>query len=217
MTNDGFSVVGRQWSMTNSWMTMNVGGKNRRASRARRHHCQIWVRGYPDATQLDLTGMLELCINSPSVRLYPRAPSPISDDALAAIAMTPGADSPSTLSICLLRGPLEDFVRYSGYEASKWLIDLAHDICDPADRRGSLLVRKERGRLRQQWFPVATTDPLTASIYRYDLPGGITVGLSKISRRVRKSVIDATGNASTMANRVKGAMESGGRRRQHVH
>jgi hypothetical protein len=81
------------------------------------------------------------------------------------------------------------------------LIDLAHDICDPADCRGSLLVWKEP---RQQWRPVATTDPLTASIYRYDLPVGITVGLSKISRRVRKSVTDATGNASTMADRVKG-------------
>jgi hypothetical protein len=56
----------------------------------------------------------------------------------------------------------------------------------------------------QQWHPVATTDPLTASIYRYKLPVGITVGLSKISRRVGKSVTDATGNASTMANRVKG-------------
>jgi len=112
--------------------------------------------------------------------------------------MTPGANSPSTPSICLLRGPLSDFVRYSRQEASKWLIDLAHDICDPADQRGSLVVWKE------QWRPVATTDPLTASIYRYELPVGITVGLSKISRRVPKSVTDVTGNASTMANRVKG-------------
>ena len=51
---------------------------------------------------------------------------------------------------------------------------------------------------------VATTDPLTASIYRYDLPVGITVGLSKISRCVWKSVIAATGRASTMVDRVKG-------------
>jgi hypothetical protein len=150
---------------------------------------------------LDLTGILELRVNSPSVRLYPVAQPMISDDILAATAMTPGANSPSTPSICLLRGPLDDFVRYSRQEASKWLIDLAHDICDPADHRGSLLVWKEP---RQQWLPVATTDPLTASIYRYDLPVGITVGLSKISQRVRKSVTTATGNASTMADRVKG-------------
>ena len=58
--------------------------------------------------------------------------------------------------------------------------------------------------MEQQWLPVATTDPLTASIYRYDLPVGTTVGLSKISQRLRKSVTTATGNASTMADRVKG-------------
>ena len=150
---------------------------------------------------LDLTGILELRVNSPSVGLYPVAQPTISDDILAATAMTPGTNSPSTPSICLLRGPLDDFVRYSRQEASKWLIDLAHDICDPADQRGSLLVWKEP---RQQWCPVSTTDPLTASIYRYDLPVGITVGLSKISQHVGKSVTTATGNASTMADRVKG-------------
>jgi hypothetical protein len=57
---------------------------------------------------------------------------------------------------------------------------------------------------QHQRHPVATTAPLTASIYRYDLPVGITVGLSKISRRARKSVSTATGNAGTMADRVKG-------------
>jgi len=155
---------------------------------------------YPDATPLDLTGILELRINSPSVRLYPVAQTTISDDILAATAMTPGANSPSTPSICLLRGPLDDFVQYSRKEASKWLTDLAHDICDPADHRGSLLVWKEP---RQQWCPVATTDPLTASIYRYDLLVGTTVGLSKISQRVRKSITTATRNASTMTDRVK--------------
>jgi len=157
---------------------------------------------YSDATPLDLTGILELRVNSPSVRLYdPVAQPTISDDILAVTAMTPGAKSPSTPSVCLFRGPLDEFVRYSRQEASKWLIDIAHDICDPADHRGSLLVWKEP---QQQWCLVATTDPLTASTYRYDLPVGITVGLSKISQRLRKSVTTTTGNASTMADRVKG-------------
>ncbi|KAJ7210463.1 hypothetical protein GGX14DRAFT_450810 [Mycena pura] len=108
--------------------------------------------------------------------------------------------SPATHSLCLLSGSLGDFLRYSRQEASKWLIDIAHDICDPADLRGSLLVWKES---QQQWCPVANTDPLTASIYRYDLPAGIIVGLSKISERVGKSVTTAKGYASTMADRVK--------------
>jgi hypothetical protein len=51
---------------------------------------------YPDNTPLDLTGILELRVNSPSVRLYPVAQPMISDDILAARAMTPGANSPST-------------------------------------------------------------------------------------------------------------------------
>ncbi|KAF8998746.1 hypothetical protein BDZ89DRAFT_1251621 [Hymenopellis radicata] len=51
--------------------------------------------------------------------------------------------------------------------------------------------------------PLGST-PLTALRYRYDLPAGVTVGLSKISHRERKSVTDATGNGTTMAKCVKG-------------
>ena len=51
---------------------------------------------YLDATPLDLTGILELRFNSPSVGLYPVAPPTISEDILAATSMTPGANSPST-------------------------------------------------------------------------------------------------------------------------
>ena len=138
---------------------------------------------YPDATPLDLTGILELRVNSPSVRLYPVAQPTISNLILATTAMTHGANSPSTPSICLLRGPLGDFFRYSRQEASKWLIDLAHDICDPADQRGSLVVWKEQ---RQQWRPVATKEPLTASIYA-------TSFQSELRSASRKSV-SACGN-----------------------
>ncbi|KAJ7485174.1 hypothetical protein B0H11DRAFT_2279429 [Mycena galericulata] len=156
--------------------------------------------GNTDAALLDPTRILELRVNSPSVRLYPVPLPTITDDILAATVMTPGTTPPAIHSVCLLSGPLGEFLRYSRQEASKWLIDLAHDICDPAYLRGSLLVWKEQ---QQQWRPVANTDPLTASVYRYDIPVGITVGLSKISQRARKSVTTATENASTMADRVK--------------
>jgi hypothetical protein len=63
-----------------------------------------------------------------------------------------------------------------------------------------LLVWKEP---QQHWHPVANTDPLTASTYRYELPIGLTVGLSKISQREGKSLTTANGHASAMANRVK--------------
>ena len=65
---------------------------------------------YHDATPLDLTGILELHVNTTSVGLYPVAQPTISDDITVATAMTP--------TICLLRGPLDDFVRYSRQEAS---------------------------------------------------------------------------------------------------
>ncbi|KAF8883387.1 hypothetical protein CPB85DRAFT_1338640 [Mucidula mucida] len=137
------------------------------------------------AASVDLTGILELRVNSSSVGLYPVPPPTISNDTLAATAMTPGTEHLSSYpgSICLLSGPLGDFLRYSRQEASKWLIDIAHDICDPAHLRGSLLIWNE-----SEWCPVTNTDPLTASVYRYDVPAGITIGLSKISLREGKSI-----------------------------
>ncbi len=156
-----------------------------------------------DAASPDLTAILELRVDSSSVGLYPESPPTITDDAPATTAMTPTATSPTNAPfIRLLSGPLGDFLRYSRQEASKWLIDIAHDICDPADLRGSLFVRKEEDG---QWSPVANTDPLTASTYCYELPAGITVGLSKISRRTGRSVTTKTGNGSTSttASRVE--------------
>ncbi|KAJ7021368.1 hypothetical protein C8F04DRAFT_269156 [Mycena alexandri] len=140
---------------------------------------------------MDLPGVLELRVNTPSLYLYPVPPLTISSDMLAATATSPAAPS-----ICLLRGPLRGCSRQ---EASKWSIGLAHDICDPAKLCGSLLVWKEP---LQQWRPVADTVPLTDSIYRYHLPVEITVDLSKISRRVAKFK-SVTTHASAMAGRVK--------------
>lgn len=153
------------------------------------------------ATAMDLSSPLTLNIYSHCIRLYPTVPSTVSDDNLAILPLTSGIDSPDTTSTCLLRGSLADFLQYSRQEASKWLIDIAHDICDPLNRRGSLVVYKE-----QQWILVANTDPLTASMYCYDLPPGVTVSLSKISQRAGKSVTSSAASAdeNTLANRLKG-------------
>ncbi|KAJ7103054.1 hypothetical protein B0H15DRAFT_191074 [Mycena belliarum] len=153
-----------------------------------------------DAALPDPARILELRVNPSSVRLYPAPPLSVSNDTLAATALTPGTASLDIPSLCLLRGTLDDFLQYSRQEASKWLIDLAHDICDPAERRGSLLAWKEP---EKQWRPVSPIDPLTASVYRYDLPTGITVGLSKISLRVRKSATTLSGQPGTMGDRVR--------------
>ncbi|EDR15992.1 uncharacterized protein LACBIDRAFT_321108 [Laccaria bicolor S238N-H82] len=113
--------------------------------------------------------------------------------------MTLGDDSPDTTSIQLLSGSLTDFLQYSHKEASKWLLDIAHDICDPVRRRGSL--EKQMGP--QHWLAVVDTDPLTASVYRYHLHTGVTVGLGKISHREGRSHTSTTGNATTMANDIR--------------
>lgn len=151
----------------------------------------------PHRSELSVDGILALDISSHHVRLYSDPPSPISDDALAIEAMTPGNVPPNTPVTHLLSGRLTDFLQYSRQEASKWLLDIAHDICDPVYRRGSLVVQQG-----QRWLPVTNTDPLVPSVYRYNLPEHVTVGLAKISLRQGRSVTSATGNAGTMASRV---------------
>ncbi|KAJ6539699.1 hypothetical protein B0H19DRAFT_1180227 [Mycena capillaripes] len=151
---------------------------------------------------VNVTGTLELRIFSHSMSLYPAQPPNITSDALAVIAMTPlptPLSTSNTAFIRLLSGPLQEFMKYARQEQSSWLIDIAHDICDPSTRRGSLLVWKETTQI---WAPVAPADVLTASIYRYDLPVGTIVGLSKISDRRTKSKTTTTGNAGTMHTRV---------------
>jgi hypothetical protein len=94
---------------------------------------------------------------------------------------TPNTPSSSNLT-CLLRGPLDDFLLYSGQEYSGWLTDIAHDICDPTLKRGSLQVWDAAGEV---WRNVDPTDPLTASPYLYNVQA--VASLSKISERVGRS------------------------------
>ncbi|KAJ7669630.1 hypothetical protein B0H14DRAFT_3072377 [Mycena olivaceomarginata] len=148
-----------------------------------------------------LTGQLELRISANSVGLYPSPPTHIVSDFFATQAMSPQPPPASNHdAIRLLSGPLAAFLKYSRHEQSQWLMNIAHDMCDPAAMRGSLFVWDEA---TEQWSPVAPTDPLTASVYLYRVPAGVIVALSKMSARTGRSVTSATGNASTMADRVK--------------
>jgi len=146
--------------------------------------------------------LLELLIFTSRVGLYPQPPTNITSDELARSEMTTGPPNPTSPSdfTCLLSGPLDDFLLYSRQEQSQWLIDVAHDICDPALKRGSLQVWDAAGEVRRKVNP---TEPLTASTYLYDIQA--VASLSKISERVGRSRTraSASGNASTMANRVK--------------
>jgi hypothetical protein len=143
---------------------------------------------------------LELRIRTNRVGLYPQSPANITTDALAHSAMTTGPPNttPPSDFTCLLSGPLNDFLLYSSPEQSQWLIDVAHDICDPSLKRGSLRVWDAAG---QMWSNVNGTDTLTASIYLYDVQAVISV--LKISAREGKSKTSAAGDAFTMADSVK--------------
>jgi len=144
---------------------------------------------------------LELRIFTRSVGLYSNLPENIieSDAHAASATMThpPPISSSSSDFIHLLSGPINNFLIFSRQEHSKWLIDIAHDICDPLAQRGELSIWSG-----QEWKTVAHTDPLTASTYLYAVPEGVVVSLSKISARDGKSKTSTSGNANTMANLV---------------
>jgi hypothetical protein len=140
---------------------------------------------------------LELRIPTSRVGLYPQPPANITSDTLAQSTMT--INQPYSISsdfTGLLSGPLDDFLLYSGREQSQWLIDIAHDICDPAMKRGSLQVWDVAA---EKWRKVNGTDPLTASTYLYDIQD--IISLSKISKCKGESKTSAVDNAS--ASRVK--------------
>ena len=140
-----------------------------------------------------LSDQLELRIFTSSVGLYTAPPANIiKSDARATSAMMithPPPNSTSPDFIRLLSGPVDDFLLYSRQEHSKWLVDIAHDICDPLSQRGSLCIWAG-----ERWKTVAPTDPLTASVYLYSVLEGVAVSLSKICAR------DGTSKTSTSSN-----------------
>ncbi|KAK2460134.1 hypothetical protein APHAL10511_007813 [Amanita phalloides] len=138
---------------------------------------------------------LDLRIHTSRVGLYPQPLDNITSDTLAQSAMTA---APPDAFTCLLRGLLDDFLLYSRQEHSQWLVDIAHDICDPALKRGSLHVWDAA---EETWKNVNAADPLIASTYLYQVQD--VVALSKISERAGKSKTSVSGNASTMGTHVK--------------
>jgi hypothetical protein len=102
--------------------------------------------------------LLQLLIRTPSVGLYRQPPENITSDRDVQQSMTTDPPSPCSPSekTCLLSGPLDDFllivVRRSptwtiSINHFKWLIDIAHDVCDPKQKRGSLRVWDKAGRM----------------------------------------------------------------------
>lgn len=141
------------------------------------------------------------------VRLYPQPPAhwQITSDELAQASMRatdPSNHNPVSYT-GLLSGPLVDFQHCINQENSQWLImiDIAHDICDPAQKHGQLWVSCPAEDWETSWRVVSSTDPLVASVYVYVTQH--VVGLTMISAHVGRSRTEATGHASTMASCVK--------------
>lgn len=86
---------------------------------------------------------LELWIKTDYVGLYDHLPDNITSDhqALQAMQTHPYPwPTPSNGLMGLLSGTLNNFLLFSGQKQTYWLIDIAHNICDPAMKCGSLKI-----------------------------------------------------------------------------
>lgn len=151
----------------------------------------------PDSQQPQDPQLLELAIFTPFVAQYTEPPPAITTDTLAESTMSTTEPSNEPGIARLLSGPLADFELYSGQERSQWLLEIAHDICDPLQKRGSLIVWNEWG-----YRGVTPADTLIPSLYVYLLPPSAVVALTKISARTGRTRTSTSGNGSTMARRV---------------
>ncbi|KAJ7024422.1 hypothetical protein C8F04DRAFT_969065 [Mycena alexandri] len=102
--------------------------------------------------------------------------------------------------VYLIAGEISEIRLYSRLEETKWLLDIAHDLCDPLAMRGTLVQWDSNARI---WRSTLPTDVLVAAIYCYVLPAGTVVGITKISERSGKSKTSGMGpTAGTMRTRV---------------
>ncbi|KAF9072508.1 hypothetical protein BDP27DRAFT_1261639 [Rhodocollybia butyracea] len=141
--------------------------------------------------------ILSLCIAQRNVAIYSHSVADIKSISDVHRAYTT-VNPPPTIRgyLYILEDKLEEFERVTGAEMAGWLIDIAHGLCDPSERRGQLVVWDE-----DQYRPVGGQDPLEAKVYEYRID--VIVSLTKISLRNVKSVTRASGLAGTMANAVK--------------
>lgn len=157
----------------------------------------------PDVEHVQQCGQaLELCIYTCYVGLYRQPPENIRDIIDAESTMItdapPDSVAPGQLT-CLLRGDPNEFRYYSHEEHSNWLIEIAHDLCDPVRKRGSLYMWDVTGPT-SMWRTVNPTESLMAALYLYNVCA--VVSLTRISHRTAASTTTASGAATTMKEHV---------------
>ncbi|KAJ6470668.1 hypothetical protein C8R47DRAFT_1077681 [Mycena vitilis] len=156
-------------------------------------------------TPSDGSSILTLVVRTSSVGIY-HAPAAGHTQAGIEFAPTLMTYPPPTNAhndyMTLLQGAFDDFNYYARQERAKWLIDIAHDICDPRHARGTLPVEVMSSQ-PLQWTPVDPNDPLAGSVYRYVVSPAVTsIVLTKISARNSKSLTAEDGTATSMRTAV---------------
>ncbi|KAF9043736.1 hypothetical protein BDZ89DRAFT_1059177, partial [Hymenopellis radicata] len=146
------------------------------------------------APQAISSGELILTVAALSVQEYADPPADITTAAHVQAALTT-IPQLNPFPIPLLRGRVADMCLYSRAEQTRWLHDMAHDICDPVNKAGALWVRNMSSG---DWTQTAATDQLLPAIYEYRVPPGTILRLSKFSERHKKSQTSATGSGANM-------------------
>lgn len=117
------------------------------------------------AKQESQSWQLALIIHTNAIGLYPPQQYNMTDNlVLLTIITGPPTPNPPSTHTCLLSGTLAKFTHYSYREHAQWLIDIAHDICDPYMKHGFLQVWNEPA---ETWRNVNPNDHLISSFYLY--------------------------------------------------
>ncbi|KAJ3756649.1 hypothetical protein EV360DRAFT_47587 [Lentinula raphanica] len=153
---------------------------------------------------LPTRGRLCLVIETVHIGLYPRPPTSfaVNADLQVSLAYAATPRDPNTTIVGqqtrLLEGEVEDFERFSRLQNTQWLIDIAHDLCDPVLHRGTLFIVTN-----EYETPALSTYPLYAAIYEYRvLPGSFLTITKKISLRTQVTT-ESSGNDTSMRRLVQ--------------
>ncbi|KAJ3769689.1 hypothetical protein FB446DRAFT_206217 [Lentinula raphanica] len=174
---------------------------------------QSWAQQRPlkPGQSLNNPDWLYLRIRTEHIGLYPSPPLygfEANADLQVAQAYTAIPRDPNTtadLVTYLLQGELEDFLCFSRLENAQWLLNIAHDLCDPLVKRGSLWIMDDHSRTMQYVHP---TSPLRAAIYEYRVLDGHVLRITKrlpprarsisrsigFGRMMRESLLNRDGN-----------------------
>ncbi|KAJ3976530.1 hypothetical protein EV361DRAFT_276767 [Lentinula raphanica] len=158
----------------------------------------------PPLVQLPTDGWLYLVIKTVHIGLYPPPPTVFAVDADLQVSQAYAATARSPYTTVaeqetrLLEGEVADFRCFSRHENTQWLIDIAHDLCDPVTHRGSLWI------VTDQFQSLAlSTYPLYATKYEYRVPPGDFLKITKKIPGLRNQVPSrSSGTPSPMRRQV---------------